>query len=341
MLQQLKDFKDFIKLKTHDDDVLKSFVDLYFTARVKHPIKNCIQIAFKDICFEKMSKIVGDVIREKIKMTCKNSNLVDCINETTQNFKMVLKIIGSDPENIVEFLSTTLKKQYDELETEISPSEKIKISIKIHATIQAIMSCVKSHLHEKGKGGFEVNQQLKEICQSSMIILSHEDIPMDTKTNCGMLIVLRNDLINDDVHFKLVRDKNENIFKRLSLISGITLIYDVNIKVITEMCEILEEIFLTNSVDSQIAIAVFRLFVQISKKFLDSKIHSVEIEAIIIKVSFSNIEHNIDTVKHLSKNSLRNLMESADLGVYKVNYFHFKTNERLSKIKFVPKKFGF
>lgn len=192
--------------------------------------------------------------------------MISCINEAARSFKIVLKVIGQNPEKIMEFLTSMLKLIYDELKNEQSPSEINKISSQLHAVIQAIFSCVKSHIQERGKYAIRIENYFKIISDICTDLLSERDLSMDTKSNCGILIVMRNDVVNDTSHYDLIKNKDENSFKRLCLISGVILtlkiedsveIFD-NIAILTDVCKVLDEIFSTNSVDSLVVIAVLR-----------------------------------------------------------------------------------
>lgn len=331
-MQQLKDFKDLAKFKIDDDIILRCLIKLYFTAKVKHPIKNCILNAFRDVDYEISYRLINEVLPKMILnlQHDESHHMISCINEASKSFKIALKVIGQNPEKVMEFLTSMLKLIYDELKNERSPSEKNKISVKLHAAIQAIICCAKSHLQEKGIAQFEIENYFKIITDICMNILNEKDLSMDTKNNCGILIVMRNDIINDESHYNLIKNEDENCFKRLCLISGVVLILKIeNDQVIlTEMCQELSAIFSTYSVDSQVVIAVSRLFVQVTKKLLDENgskyFDNCHMAAIIINISLANIEHTIDAVKHLSKNSLKNLIECGEINSFDILFLGLK-----------------
>ena len=231
----------------------------------------------------------------------------------------------------MEFLTAMLKLIFNDHKNERSPSEKNKISLQLHAVIQAIISCVKSHLQENGKQNLEIENYFKVITDICIDLLSEDHLSMDIKNNCGILIVMRNNVINDESHYTLIRNNDEDCFKRLCLISGVILVLEIedNIAILFEICKVLDEIFSTNSVDSLVVIAVLRLFVQITKKIFEEasdSFHSMcnDIASLMINISLINIEHPVDSIKHLSKNTLKNLMEWEDHNSFKMLFNKLK-----------------
>lgn len=319
VVQQLKDFKELTKI--NDERLLRSFLKIYFTAKVRHPIKNCIFNVFKEIEFGKSFRIINEVIPKMISnlQLEERHNMINCIIEASQSFKIVLKVIGRNPEKVMEFLIAMLKLIFDEHKNERSPSEKNKISLQLHAVIQAIISCVKSHLQEYGKHSLRIEDYFKIITDICLDLLSEGDLSMDIKNNCGILIVMRNKIIKDESHLTLIRNNDEDCFKRLCLLSGVILMLEIedNIDTLFEICNILDEIYSTNSVDSLVVIAVLRLFVQLTKKIFEDTTDNFfcmcyDIAVIMINISLINIEHPVDSIKHLSKNTLKNLMEDGN-----------------------------
>lgn len=311
--QQIKDFKKLSEIKIQNKELIKLIADLYFTLQVKNPIKNCIQKVFDGTCIEESTKIISKVIEKEIDI--ENPHFIDCLNESSQNFKLLLKTIGKNPKNVINFLIRILQHLYVDLKAGPSPLERNKIGIRLHAVIQAIMSCLKSHLNEIEKDDFQISEEFKIINEICMDLLCLSDISLDIRNNCGMLIVLRSNLVGDDFYMEIIRDSTNFCMKRLCLISGVLLAQDVDIQLLNEICVILKELTLIKSVDPQVVIATSRLMMQISKKSLDSKIINNEIASIILEYAFSNIEHNIDVVKILSKNSLKHLLENDQLDV--------------------------
>ena len=128
VVQQLKDFKELTKI--NDEKLLRSYLKVYFTVKVRHPIKNCIFNVFKEVEDEKSSRIINEVIPQIISNSHleERHNMINCIIEASQSFKIVLKVIGRNPAIVMEFLTAMLKLIFDDYKNEGSPSVKNKIS---------------------------------------------------------------------------------------------------------------------------------------------------------------------------------------------------------------------
>lgn len=311
-MDQLKIFKEISKLVTTYDSIPRALVDKFFTTKVKHPIKNAIQNAFKQINDEHAVRIIIEEIEKKIVILESSSvndqyYFISCLNEASQSFKIVLRAISEKSMGIINFLISVLTSFFNELKANASPSEKGIIAFRIHSTIQAILCCIKNCIESSEK--FVLISQFKIIADLCLELLTRDDILIDTKNVCGMLIVMRNNLCNESAHMDIIRDENEDCIKRLCLISGATLIGESDAENFKEFCEVLEKIYMENSVDGQIVIAISLLFMQISKKLQDIDSNEYKATKIIINFSFSNIEHSVDLIRHQVKACLKNLLE--------------------------------
>lgn len=252
-------------------------------------------------------KIINEEIEKKILMLDSSTaddqyHFISCLNESSQIFKLVIRAISNKPEIVTDFLISMLISFYNQLKHNLSPPETSKIANRLHNTLQAFLSCVKLCVENTEK--FTLNTKFQTIADLCMNLLIRDDILIDTKNICGMLIVLKNNLCNESEHLDIIRDENEDWTKRLCLISGLTLVDTNDEKICEELCIILQRIYTQNSVDHHIVIAISRIYMQISKKLQND-----ESSKIIINFSFSNIEHSVDLVRHHIKATLKNILE--------------------------------
>lgn len=255
-------------------------------------------------------EIEGIILKLESSTVDDRYHFINCLNEAAQCFKVVLRAICEKPECVVNFLVSTMKFFLMELKSNVSPSEMSKKSNQLHSTIQAILCCIKNCIENSEK--FVLDSQFQIITDLCLEILTRDDILIDTKNVCAMLIVMRNNLCNTTAHMEIIRDENEDCIKRLCLILGTCLVGKFNAENTEEHCEILEKIFIKNSVDGQILSAISKLFMQISKKIQDIKMENDKCFKIIVNFSFTNIEYKMDIVRHQVKTSLKNLLETKD-----------------------------
>lgn len=152
------------------------------------------------------------------------------------------------------------------------------------------------------------------------------EVPMDTKLNCGIFIVLKANLSEDgvDVIFNNLRN---NLYDAKSVLNlclcfgTITVITDLHLeendglRVLAAVVAHLICIAAIHSIEQNVLIGVCRALVQLSKNLLLFKLVNVDASLLIsicrVSISFvwSHAEHYMDCVRHLSKDLLRNLLK--------------------------------
>lgn len=161
------------------------------------------------------------------------------------------------------------------------------------------------------------------------------EVPMDTKLNCGIFIVLKANLSEEgvDVIFQNLRnavvddddDADAKSVLNLCLCFGtITVITDMHLEendglhVLASVASHLSRIAARHSIEQNVLIGVCRALLQLSKNLLAFKLQTMAgtAAAALIRICqtaatfvWSHAEHYMDCVRHLSRDLLRNLLK--------------------------------
>ncbi|KAG5680598.1 hypothetical protein PVAND_010093 [Polypedilum vanderplanki] len=324
MEELLKHFKELttkIKSTWCNDKCLRKLISIYFTAKIKHPVKHSIQSFLNQVNNEDTSiEIFNEEFKKQI-IHYKNLSLdeqytfVSCLNEMSQNFNLAEKSSGLQSELLLEFLLSIVKLYIEALQKEFSPSMKNEISHRLHNSIQATIFCTKCHLSER-KCYDNVKILLKSFVDICMNLLDCNEISLETKNICAILILIYNNKISqNEHHINIIQNENENALKRLCLMFGMMTVQQ-NLDVINyeNLTNILMKIYTQNSNENIIISMTARLFVQITKKISLMKLnefssHLRSITKSTLSIAFLNLEYYMESVRYLAKDSLRNLID--------------------------------
>lgn len=202
---------------------------------------------------------------------------------------------------------------------QLSPAEANKVSHQLHCSIQACIFCIKAHFNDSNELDDSVKSEFAEIATKCTEMLDNPRIPMDTKNNCSMLIILHSKLSCNEDYLKLVADDEGSPTKKLCIIFGVINAMakaDVNYKVLADMSLILKECYMKSSIEPPLMLSISRSMMQITKKLVVFDYDEMTEDIAIItdstlSIAFLNIQHHLDTVRHLARDSLRNLSEIA------------------------------
>lgn len=282
-----------------------------------------------------------DCIKEEIERRVDGLNLeanecfhfITCLNEATQNFRPAIKAMGLQVNIIVRFIADLLELYDDQLKNELSPAQKNDVCRHLHCCLQALIFCFKNYIKEQQTSeetGSEIKLNLDRISAVCTRLLDNPDVPMDTMNNCSMLIVMYSKLSFNDEFMIAIMNPASDPGKRLSLIFGVINALDTSIfcsegsnsaqehatlsKNLNEISAILEKLFNKSSVEPSLMLSISRSFMQITKKFtaitsLDVLQHFEGVTNSALSVGFLNLEHHMDSVRHLSRETMRNLAE--------------------------------
>ena len=251
-------------------------------------------------------------------------HIISCLNESSQNFKPCIRAVGEKVDVIIVFIKELVDIYDVQLkELHLSPAQKNEISIRFHHCIQSVIFCMKNYLIGAAEIESIVKVNLDSIVATCYELLVNPELPMDTKTNCGILIVMQSKLSNENRYIDRIFDENESCANRLCLITGaISAISAMenssdNFVFLEKISNILREIFDKNSVDPAIILSVSRCFVQITKKLtlvkdFDESVYSIDsIATTALSFSFLNLEHYMDSIRHLARDTFKNIAEAS------------------------------
>ena len=141
---------------------------------------------------------------------------------------------------------------------------------------------------------------------------------MDTKINCGILIMMKANLLDDFLKMVDQVFLEECFTKKLCLLNGIVCVIgdepfqdETGYKIFQKIILSLKEIGNTNTFEPTIVLAVSRTFVQLTKRLLtlEVKSHDVELIKSILKTNLEyillHLEHHMDSVRHLTRDLLK------------------------------------
>lgn len=215
-----------------------------------------------------------------------------------------------EAETIVSFSCTLIQKYHEQLRKEISPAQKSEICHKLHCTLQSVCFCVKRHA-ENIEAPDGIKQKLDEIAAECCHLIENRDLPMDTKINCAVIIILQQKITPRSclkIPLSSWMDSKVDCFVRLAIISGLintATSKPEDFEMFSSICSVLQEVFAKSSAEPTVIMAVARSYEQITRKLSNAKIlsenndlhNSAEIICANAKdVAFLNLEHHMDSV---------------------------------------------
>lgn len=223
--------------------------------------------------------------------------------------------MGQEIVSIIWFIKKLMCIYQTELETELSPSQKSEVAFQLHSAIQAVIFCIRTYLKGVTNIDKRVKADLDEMSAWCEKLLDHPDLPMDTKNNCAMLIVMQSKLVSSNTFISWIRSDESSSAKKLSLIFGIvnTLTAEnFDLFVLAEVAVILGNIYQQSSVEPSLMLSICRTLMQLTKKIASYGIteNTTELEKVTtcaLAVGFWNLEHHLDSIRHLSRETLNNV----------------------------------
>lgn len=223
--------------------------------------------------------------------------------------------MGQNVNRIIVFIRTLIQDFIEKLKTELSPAEKNEVSYQLHAALQVLIFCLKAHTNETSELNTDVIAEIVAYCVE---LLDNSDLPMDTKNNCSMFIIMQSKPVSNVDYLNWLKDENCSHEKKLCIIFGIITTLDVphiNFNLLADVSTTLKEIFFKSSVDPTAMLYVCRSFMQVTKKIslmgpIIPTSPALEVTtSSALSIAFLNLEHNVDSIRHLSKDTLKNLAE--------------------------------
>ncbi|CAO1416842.1 unnamed protein product [Diamesa serratosioi] len=310
------------------EKIVNLLIKIYFGVQIKHPVKDTIACSFNQLkdyellIVKCLKENLDDLVRSVDKSSMEDCyHIISCLNESSQNFKPCIRAVGEKVHVIIVFIKELVDIYDVQLkELHLSPAQKNEISIRFHHCIQSVIFCIKNYLIGASEIESTVKINLDSIVTTCYELLVNPELPMDTKTNCGILIVMQSKLSNEKRYIDRIYDEDESCANRLCLITGAISAMDNssdNFVFFAKISNILKDIFDKNSVDPAIILSVSRCFVQITKKMtlvkdFDESLHTIDsIATTALSFSFLNLEHYMDSIRHLARDTFKNIAEAS------------------------------
>ncbi|XP_011194015.1 thyroid adenoma-associated protein homolog [Zeugodacus cucurbitae] len=332
--EQVAAVKNIFKNLSHDTQALQFLADLFFHCPLKHPVRNQIlkllitaarlgtgdtdETAIVNALSHTLQRLV-DETRAETESSIWNFT-VTSMTGCFENFDCGLKAFQQSIAEVFPFLSTAVQKYLTELGVLSSPSVRNEYYLYVHNAIRLLLSCVQEYGAEVKEIHSDILKQLAVLCQQ---IVHDDEIPMDPRTNSGILLALNAKLCATYESFiqevKLTKNPNE-----IALCVGIVNTFDQhdfqNISAdIRDICSKIDEIANANATVPNILLCATRALYQISKIILVFELKpqaspTDDAKLILRKLlifTFGYLEHHMDSVRHLCRDLLRNTVAAA------------------------------
>lgn len=336
--EQLQKLKSFIsQIETidlrHKKQIASWCVKLFFKEKVKHPAKLAIQNVFNR---SKQRDVLVSSFAEEIRLKCSSNedekslpadsyHFISCLNEASQNFIFAKEAISIERQTIIAMLCRFVNDRKSSFQSKLSPARKNELSFELHGALQLsvfMFNC----FNQDDLDNLELRLDLKMLynkhCKE---LLTNEDLALDLKNLCGLALCEHSCIFTLD---NTIRFPSSNIQETLAIAHG-----KVNSKFTKEQQKCLKIILshlqeLSNgkvALDPTIILAISRIYSQASKKSVGLlkkakdtqsswegwQYNDYDLREFTLPFVLNNIEHHIDSVRHLAKETLENIIEFA------------------------------
>lgn len=282
-------------------------------------------------------KCLADTIDENIndligRNDCDNSiedynRVIISVLGCFENFPIALMALKLCQLKIYKVILAAIATYLDELRKPHSPAKRSELYIFVHSSVRLSLSAIHQCFDQVSVAPLE-EQMLGDITQHCYALLEDVEVPMDTKLNCGIFILLKANLDSsiDQIFSEIIYDlyasnpvKNLCIcFGTVTVISEVHIIENVGLSVLAYVVRNLLSIAASHSIEQNVLIGVCRALVQLSKNLLLFKLPPLDSEAAAplpqltndsLTFVWSHADHYMDCVRHLSKDLLKNLLK--------------------------------
>ncbi|XP_055912473.1 thyroid adenoma-associated protein homolog [Eupeodes corollae] len=322
--------KNIFKTIGKDPGVLRFLTDLYFYTPLKHPVRNQIskllitaarletggmdENTIVESLADTMSRLLDDA-----KASTESSIWNLTVNSLTgcfENFGCGLKALESNVQLVFPFLCSSVQRYLTELSVLSSPSVRNEYYLYVHNSIRLILSCTQEFPENLRQNHLDQLKNLNAVCKQ---VINDDEIPMDPRTNSGILMAYIAKICSTYESFihevKLTKNSNEIV-----LCVGIVNTFDYHdfthlSKDIRDICSKIDDMANANSTVPNILLCAARSLFQISKILLNFDFRTDEMsedtKLILRKLlifAFCYLEHHMDSVRHLCRDLLRNVI---------------------------------
>ncbi|CAG5023566.1 unnamed protein product [Parnassius apollo] len=330
--EQLSVLKE--NLHTSDVMTLNFLVIIFLLAEMKHPVK-CFLVRYiskNNNLQESFSKALASEILSYISVKnvdCKvYMEIIPRIASCIENFPAGGMAIKQIKVELSEYLAQCLQCCVETLRymKSLSPTEKNELFNLAHLTLRMLLYIVqKVTFHNTA----EITSTFSALRLNIKELLFDEEVPMDTKSVCGILLISMYNLqersnawieiLKSEVTDWEFNSLMENDSAKLSLYSAITTVVPTPelitmsvgpesalIKLTYNILAIGEK----TSSDSTFTLSVTRTLVQISKTLSKTSDRNLGLQLVDCLLTFvwSHLEHYMDSVRHLTGQVLANIV---------------------------------
>lgn len=258
------------------------------------------------------------------------NNVIIALSGYFENFAIALTAIKMCVTSIFKCVAGTLASYLHELHQSLSPAKRSEVYIFIHSSIRLSLAVVQQCFEQTSVETIEPHiRQIADLCYQ---LIEDTEVPMDTKMNCGQFLLLRARLTDStDQVFEAILSDLYDSKPTQKLIISIGVINTFNeahlehsdgFKVLQTVCSNLTQIASQNAIEQSVLIASARGLVQLSKNLLLLKLvfpvgaseqtQLDDVADLCLSFVWTFAEHYMDSVRHLSRDLLKNLLKLSD-----------------------------
>ncbi|XP_054727416.1 thyroid adenoma-associated protein homolog isoform X1 [Anastrepha obliqua] len=332
--EQVAAVKNTFKNLSHDMQALQFLADLCFHCPLKHPVRNQIvkllitaaQVGTGDTDESSIKNALSQTLQRLVEETRAETEssvwnfTVTSMNGCFENFECGRRAFQQSIDEIFPFLCAAVQKYLTELGVLSSPSVLNEYYLYVHNAVRLLLCCIQEHGTKLRDAHTDTLKQLSALCNQ---IVLDDEMPMDPRTNCGILLA-HNAKLNANYEafiqkVKLTKNPNE-----ITLCVGIVNTFDQHdfheiSADIRDICSKIDEIANANATVSHILLCATRALYQISKILLNFELKaqapSTDDAKLILRklliFTFGYLEHHMDSVRHLCRDMLRNTVAAA------------------------------
>uniref|UniRef100_A0A2M4CQW9 Putative cell cycle-associated protein n=2 Tax=Anopheles darlingi TaxID=43151 RepID=A0A2M4CQW9_ANODA len=332
---QIKVLREYSLFVVGLEDSLKKHVqtmaDLLMEAPLKHAVRNTIARSLSNLNISRdiVVSCIANSIKARIELdsACnstparRNSTICN-IGGCFENFKAGCEAVRLSLQHLFQFLNKSILIYLERINEQKSPSDKSEQCLFIHSAIRIVITCFQQ-FPDQLKVTYESEKNIEKIVLISWDLLENPEIPMDTKTNCGILIAMNANLEQRFLRHAKRAFSEDCSAKQMCLVNGIICTIESEhfvppewkgIQIIHEAATILKIISEENSVEVSIVLGTTRGFFQMTKKMLGLKLEGyqknerkelIDILAINLRYSLSHLDHYVDSIRHISRDLLK------------------------------------
>ncbi|XP_046803544.1 thyroid adenoma-associated protein homolog isoform X4 [Lucilia cuprina] len=328
--EQVLCVKNTFKNLGTDEKALQFLCDIYFSSPLKHPVRNQIlkllitaaKLGTGDLDESSIVKaLVNSLHRlvEEGKTHTESSNwnlTIASLSGCFENFECGLKALEQCINIVFPYACSSVNRYVTELGVLSSPSVRNEYYMYVHNSLRFLLNCVQ----EFGKVmKTSHTDQIKQLNTNCKEIILDTDIPMDPRTNAGILMAYIAKLFEEyDTFVAYVKDiKNPN---EIAMCVGIINTCDQHdfqqySADIRDICGKIDEIANANATVPNILLCATRALYQISKLTYNYALKSPQtlddIKLILRKLlifTVAYLEHHMDSVRHICRDLMRNIV---------------------------------